>query len=797
MSSNASYITTVGNDSSNNGVIYMSVNFGSNWQKAFNADYPKVKFTSVSVDSTGANQIVLGNDTANNGYVYVSKNYGYPNTWVQNYYIDKTLSGDFSFNDIVISPNGTNQITLSNGTTVKKISSSNPFVGNYYKYNQALNLKMTSIQLKGMSTSTSGKYQTIVGTDNSNNGYIFVSDGSGSIGSWLNTPVNFKSIYDASNDLIKYGDFKSSDNPIYIVSVNTTGQFQTAAGNYTINGTSNGYIYVSGDFGRNWHVSYLTSNSYLLSQNVSFKGLSIDNNCIFATAMDDLSNNYIFVSSNLSSATIQTLTWNLYYTSSVNLSSIKIMPNPQITKLFTIGNDITSNTGGYIYQCPNYNPMVVFMNVDRTLEYVSGISLSSTGQYQTVVGRKLGKDYILVSNNYGNSFSIDASFDVNSNPYIPGLGLQSVAMSSSGLYQTVVGYDNVNANGTLIYVSQKNVYSLDNSPNPIIKLSFNWKAPKTIPNKQVTLQSVAVSSSGEYQTTVGYDSVDNGYIYSSNDYGSNWYQTKDLSNVLISVAMSSSGQHQTAVGYNSRSDSSACIYTTNNYGSVWALVDSSTNPIKNVSHYYLNSVSISSSGQYQTIVGNNSNSVTDLTGYILVSFDYGNTWTNIFNSAYNIQSTSVSSNGQYQTICYRDATNKGYMYCCVNNLNNGNNKTFVIDHPIKKDKYLVHACLEGPEAGVYYRGKGEITNNHCVEITLPDYVSLIAYNFTVQITPIYSGKITAYNASEIEDNKFNVYGENGSFYWTVYGIRNEIIVEPNKKDVELKGSGPYLWVENK
>jgi hypothetical protein len=33
-------------------------------------------------------------------------------------------------------------------------------------------------------------------------------------------------------------------------------------------------------------------------------------------------------------------------------------------------------------------------------------------------------------------------------------------------------------------------------------------------------------------------------------------------------------------------------------------------------------------------------------------------------------------------------------------------KSFVIQHPINTNQYLVHVCLEGPEAGVYYRGKG-------------------------------------------------------------------------------------------
>jgi len=46
-------------------------------------------------------------------------------------------------------------------------------------------------------------------------------------------------------------------------------------------------------------------------------------------------------------------------------------------------------------------------------------------------------------------------------------------------------------------------------------------------------------------------------------------------------------------------------------------------------------------------------------------------------------------------------------------------KSFIIDHPKEPEtKHLVHVCLEGPEAGVYYRGKGEITNNETVEISL-------------------------------------------------------------------------------
>jgi len=121
-------------------------------------------------------------------------------------------------------------------------------------------------------------------------------------------------------------------------------------------------------------------------------------------------------------------------------------------------------------------------------------------------------------------------------------------------------------------------------------------------------------------------------------------------------------------------------------------------------------------------------------------------------------------------------------------------KTFVIEHPNNVDKFLVHGCLEGPEAGVYYRGKDQIVNNEFVDIELPNYVEKLAKNFTIQINPIYNGKLIMLNSSEVENNKFRVYGENSTFHWIVYGKRHDITVEPDKTSVVLKGSGPYLYI---
>jgi len=125
-------------------------------------------------------------------------------------------------------------------------------------------------------------------------------------------------------------------------------------------------------------------------------------------------------------------------------------------------------------------------------------------------------------------------------------------------------------------------------------------------------------------------------------------------------------------------------------------------------------------------------------------------------------------------------------------------KTFVIDHPLDNSKYLVHGCLEGPEAGVYYRGTGEIKFGVC-EITLPTYINALASNFTVHATPISAavkGTRMYLEVSKVKDGVFFVHGDDGEFNWVVYGTRLDINVEPNKSEIKVQGDGPYKWYQN-
>ena len=147
---------------------------------------------------------------------------------------------------------------------------------------------------------------------------------------------------------------------------------------------------------------------------------------------------------------------------------------------------------------------------------------------------------------------------------------------------------------------------------------------------------------------------------------------------------------------------------------------------------------------------------------------------------------SSSGDTSLNTVIYNSADSSFYY---------SSSKTFVIDHPMDENKYLVHACLEGPEAGVYYRGKSEIINNEFATITLPEYVELLAHDFTIQVSPVYCGrKMEQLYFSEIVNNSFNVYGENCKFHWLVHGKRHDINVEPLKNQVNLNGDGPYRWI---
>jgi len=134
-------------------------------------------------------------------------------------------------------------------------------------------------------------------------------------------------------------------------------------------------------------------------------------------------------------------------------------------------------------------------------------------------------------------------------------------------------------------------------------------------------------------------------------------------------------------------------------------------------------------------------------------------------------------------------------------------KTFVIQHPEYENKYLVHSCLEGPEAGVYYRGN-DTTDDYDKEakkfykkIILPTYTKSFK-DFSIQITPYCNNIFDDFpkiSTTKIENGIFFVSSDKKcDFSWIVFGKRLDIITEVDKTNVILKGENtPYTWIEKK
>lgn len=131
-------------------------------------------------------------------------------------------------------------------------------------------------------------------------------------------------------------------------------------------------------------------------------------------------------------------------------------------------------------------------------------------------------------------------------------------------------------------------------------------------------------------------------------------------------------------------------------------------------------------------------------------------------------------------------------------------KTFIVDHPLDNDKYIVHATLEGPEGAVYYRGTSQLCNGK-VTISLPDYFEAFTRkeDRTIILTNIDGFDriaIQSIDGEKIKDGKFVVVSDNPEssqqFDWEVKAVRADgpqLQAEPNKQDLQVGGFGPYTF----
>ena len=100
-------------------------------------------------------------------------------------------------------------------------------------------------------------------------------------------------------------------------------------------------------------------------------------------------------------------------------------------------------------------------------------------------------------------------------------------------------------------------------------------------------------------------------------------------------------------------------------------------------------------------------------------------------------------------------------------------KSFDIEHPTKKNPWrLIYGVLEGPEHGVYFRGK---TTEKVIEV--PYYWSDLVHedSYSVTLTPI--GSPNQHFVVKIEDHKIYIDSESGD-------VNTFFLIHAERKDVD-------------
>jgi len=253
----------------------------------------------------------------------------------------------------------------------------------------------------------------------------------------------------------RYAPVASAD---WRISVNSTGQYQTAV----ING---GIIRTSSDFGVTW-TSRTTTNQ-------SWRPLSLSSTGQYQTAV--VFGGKIYTSSD-------------YGVNWTERDSVRQWGFASISATGQYQSAVVSP--GLIYISSDYgvtwNVVTQVSSVPPSGDWRS-ISVSSTGQYQTACVFN-GKIYI--SSNYGLTWTAKDS----------DRSWQGISISSTGQYQTAGVYNN----STTGYIYTSSDYGA------------NWTNRMTDAHRWWIC--IFVSSTGQYQTAL----VQNGQIYTSSDYGTNW-----------------------------------------------------------------------------------------------------------------------------------------------------------------------------------------------------------------------------------------------------------------------------------
>ena len=193
-------------------------------------------------------------------------------------------------------------------------------------------------------------------------------------------------------------------------------------------------------------------------------------------------------------------------------------------------------------------------------------------------------------------------------------------------------------------------------------------------------------------------------------------------------------------------------------------------------NYYLTGLALSS-GTLTATVSGASNPTVDLSGLYTAG-----TGIDLSSTTLSVDVSDFMSNGSDNRIITATGTDAmnaeanltfdGSTLAVTGHLD-ATTKSFVIPHPTKENMTLRHGSLEGPEYGVYHRGR--LIEENVIE--LPEYwAGLVDDNtISVQLTP--NGSFQMLYVEKIEDNKVYVINEADEgidCFYIIHGERKDI-----------------------
>ena len=286
-----------------------------------------------------------------------------------------------------------------------------------------------------------------------------------------------------------------------------------------------------------------------------------------------------------------------------------------------LGGDLSINQRLFVAGDASLNGNVV---ISKDLTVIGKLAVQQYSQ-QNIINTTTTNYTFLVGEDvsFNNRLYVGGDVSLNGNLFV-GNNL-NVCLSGNQFPMDVSGTTNFRGTVNPISLIDRSVLLTN---NPSLDLSNNF-GTLWIPNATITTGTgIAMSANGQFQTYVSNSSG----IFLSTNYGFTWAYTFGSGLQWIAVAMSADAQYQLAATTSEE-------YLSTNYGNTWTPITSTT-----TGTLTYNSVSLSSTGQYQTIVVN--------TGAIWNSINYGNTWTSNSTAPTTANAwtgISVSSTGQYQT----------------------------------------------------------------------------------------------------------------------------------------------------